>query len=79
MHVLLTKADKLKRDAAAKALTQVRRELGEAATVQLFSAVKSQGLDAARNRLQEFMVGEQKEASDAEYRGTSEANSTGLG
>ena len=79
VHVLLTKADKLKREAAAKALTQVRRELDGIATVQLFSALKSQGVDAARDRLQDFLEGEQKEASDAEYRGTSEANSTGLG
>ncbi|MDJ0926136.1 MAG: ribosome biogenesis GTP-binding protein YihA/YsxC [Gammaproteobacteria bacterium] len=79
VHVLLTKADKLKREAAAKALTQVRRELEGIATVQLFSALKSQGIDTARSRLQEFLEGGQKEASDAEYRGTSEANSTGLG
>ena len=79
VHVLLTKADKLKRDAAARALTQVRRELGDVATVQLFSALNGQGVDTARNRLQAFLLGGQKKASDAEYRGTSEAKSTGLG
>lgn len=79
VHVLLTKADKLKRDAAAKALAQVRRELGEEYGVQLFSAIKDQGLDTARRSLDGLLSGSQKKAPDAEYRGTSEANSTGLG
>ena len=35
VHVLLSKADKLKRQQATKSLAQVRRELGGKATVQL--------------------------------------------
>ena len=56
VHVLLTKADKLKRGQAARALLEVRRELGEAATVQHFSALSRQGEDEARARLEEFLA-----------------------
>jgi len=55
VHVLLTKADKLKRGQAAAELAQVRRELDGAATVQLFSALKRQGVAEARERLQEML------------------------
>ena len=43
VHVLLTKADKLKRGQAATALLEVRKALGERGTVQLFSALDRQG------------------------------------
>lgn len=56
VHVLLTKADKLKRGQAAAELARVRRELDGAATVQLFSALKRQGVAEARERL-EAMLG----------------------
>ena len=78
VHVLLTKADKLKRAEAARALAEVKRELDGQASVQLFSAIKKQGLGPAREALNAFLAGEKK-ASGAEYRGTPEANSTGLG
>lgn len=48
VHVLLTKADKLKRGAAKNALLQVRKRLKEdgfEASVQLFSALKKEGLE----------------------------------
>ena len=51
VHVLLTKADKLKRGPASASLLAVRRQLGEfhsKATVQLFSALKKLGVDEAR-------------------------------
>jgi len=79
VHVLLTKADKLKREPAAKALAQVRREIGTETGVQLFSAIKDMGLEQARRSLAELLTGDEKKASDAEYRGASEANPTGLG
>ena len=47
VHVLLTKADKLKRGQAAKAMLEVRKELGDSATVQQFSALNRQGEDEA--------------------------------
>ena len=56
VHVLLTKADKLKRGQAAKALLEVRRELGDAATVQHFSALSRQGEAEARERLEAFLA-----------------------
>jgi GTP-binding protein len=54
-HVLLTKTDKLKRGQAAKALLEVRRDLGDTATVQHFSALTRIGEDEARSKLGEFM------------------------
>jgi GTP-binding protein len=84
VHVLLTKADKLKKAAASNALLSVRREVPENVSVQLFSALKGQGVEQARRRLDELLrgcggQGAQKEASGAEYRGAPEAKSTGLG
>lgn len=54
VHVLLTKADKLKRGAAQNTLLKVKRELHALhadASVQLFSALDGNGLDAARAQL----------------------------
>ncbi len=55
-HVLLTKTDKLKRGQAASALLDVRRELGDAATVQHFSALDRRGEAEARAKLEEFLA-----------------------
>jgi GTP-binding protein len=61
VHVLLTKADKLGRGAAGKTLVAVTKELqaqyGEVVTVQLFSAPKRDGADAARARLKVWLAG----------------------
>ena len=49
-HVLLTKSDKLSKQAALVTLAKVRRELAEicpGATAQLFSSLKAQGIDEA--------------------------------
>jgi GTP-binding protein len=54
VHILLTKADKLKRGAAANTLLAVRKRLPELhseASVQLFSALKKTGMDEARQVL----------------------------
>jgi GTP-binding protein len=56
VHILLTKADKLKRGQAAKATLEVRTELGNRATVQQFSALKRQGEDEAREVLERFLA-----------------------
>jgi len=56
-HILLTKSDKLKRGQAATALLQVRKELGDSATVQLFSALNKSGADQARDVLARFLSG----------------------
>jgi len=54
-HVLLTKTDKLKRGQAATALLEVRRDLGDIATAQHFSALTRLGEDEARAKLDEFL------------------------
>lgn len=51
VHVLLTKADKLKRGQTASALQKARKALGERATVQTFSSTSRAGLDEAREQL----------------------------
>lgn len=55
VHVLLTKADKLKKGQAAAALQDVRRELAHRASVQLFSATRRQGVDTARAVLEAML------------------------
>lgn len=53
-HILLTKADKLSKQAAQATLAKVRRELAThypAATVQLFSSMKREGIPEAAKRL----------------------------
>ncbi|MAF82844.1 MAG: ribosome biogenesis GTP-binding protein YihA/YsxC [Gammaproteobacteria bacterium] len=57
VHVLLTKADKLNRREAAAGLAEVRSELGDFATAQLFSGTKGQGLTEARQSLQALLIG----------------------
>ena len=47
-HCLLTKADKLPRGQAARALQEVRKTVGEGVGVQLFSATSHQGVEEAR-------------------------------
>ena len=56
VHILLTKADKLKRGQAANALLEVKRELEGRATVQHFSALKRQGEREARDVLDRFLT-----------------------
>ena len=55
-HVLLTKADKLKRGASIDALNRARRELDEDVSVQLFSATKRTGLDEARKAIEAMLA-----------------------
>jgi len=55
VHILLTKADKLKRGQAARALLEVRKEVADRATVQLFSALSRQGEDEAREVLERLL------------------------
>ncbi|MFQ5549305.1 MAG: ribosome biogenesis GTP-binding protein YihA/YsxC [Woeseia sp.] len=56
VHVLLTKSDKLKRGQASTALRQVRKELDGEASVQLFSALNTQGVEDARRVLEDFLA-----------------------
>jgi GTP-binding protein len=57
-HILLTKADKLKRGAQQNSLLAVRKmleESGSDATVQVFSALKQSGLDELVSKLNEWL------------------------
>ncbi|MCK2185642.1 ribosome biogenesis GTP-binding protein YihA/YsxC [Halomonas getboli] len=59
--ILLTKADKLKRGAAKNALQQVRsrlREWEDLVTVQLFSALKKEGIEEVHQRLDDWLLSE---------------------
>lgn len=62
VHILLTKADKLKRGPAQSSLLQMRRKLDlqPDITVQLFSSLKRQGVDEARAVLDGWLQIEHK-------------------
>ena len=56
LHILLNKSDKLSKNAANKAMAEIRRELaGLDASLQLFSALKGVGLDEARQKLADWL------------------------
>ena len=55
IHVLLTKADKLKRGQIATSVLEEQKELSNRTTVQAFSATKRQGENEARAKLDEFL------------------------
>jgi GTP-binding protein len=55
VHVLLSKADKLKRAELAQALATAQRGLAGRATLQAFSAVDGTGLEPARRQLNEWL------------------------
>ncbi len=59
LHILLTKADKLKSGAQKNTLLSVQKSLahyGDAVSVQLFSALKRTGVDVARAKLTEWLL-----------------------
>ncbi len=61
VHVLLTKADKLKRGPAKSTLLSVRARLmeyGELASVQLFSSLKRDGLKELEGKLKSWLTDE---------------------
>jgi len=68
LHVLLTKADKLKRGPAQATLLKLKRQLrerlGHKVSLQVFSALKNQGVDTLQNRVSSWMLPE-----DAEFEG----------
>lgn len=63
VHILLTKADKLKQGAAKAALQQVKNRLHEwedLVTLQLFSSLKGQGVEEAHQRLDGWLLDSQE-------------------
>ena len=58
VHILLTKADKLKRGPAQSTLLSVREELStqsDLISVQLFSSLKRQGVDTLGRQLNNWL------------------------
>jgi GTP-binding protein len=58
LHILLTKADKLKRGAARSTLLQVRKEMAvyaDLVSVQLFSSLTGEGVDDLRKTLDRWL------------------------
>ena len=55
IHLLLTKADKLSRGAAAGTLSKVRHQLPPAASAQLFSATTRIGREDLENLLRDWL------------------------
>ena len=68
LHVLLTKADKLKRGAAQNTLLAVQKELKahSSVSVQLFSSLKNEGVDAARSQLSTWLSDPETDEFEAE-------------
>jgi len=58
LHILLTKADKLKQGAAKATLLQVQKTVGEPEliTLQLFSALKGDGVKILRKQLNKWLI-----------------------
>ncbi|PXX96725.1 ribosome biogenesis GTP-binding protein YihA/YsxC [Halomonas sp. LBP4] len=59
VHILLTKADKLKSGAGKNALQQVRsrlREWEDLVSIQLFSSLKGQGIEEVHQRLDSWLL-----------------------
>jgi GTP-binding protein len=69
LHVLLTKADKLKRGPAQSTLLQLRKALtqvlGDRVSVQTFSALKKTGVDQLRQRLDSWFLPPTEDDADA--------------
>jgi len=68
-HVLLTKADKLSKQAARVTLDRVRRELSQLApqfTAQLFSSLKGEGIDEAAGTLARLAAAKNKAPAKGE-------------
>lgn len=55
MHILLTKADKLKRGAQQNALLGLKKRLPDHITAQTFSATRKLGLDTLQNTLSTWL------------------------
>ncbi len=68
-HILLTKSDKLSKQAAQRTLMQVRKELAQlwpGTTVQLFSSLKREGIEEAARILSLLAAGKNKAPAKGE-------------
>lgn len=67
VHVLLTKSDKLSRNAANQTLQAVKKELNETwgnCTVQLFSSLKKQGVEEAEKIIGQWLFADKDQIPD---------------
>lgn len=67
VHVLLTKSDKLSRNAANQTLLAVRKELNATwgnCSVQLFSSLKKQGVEEAESVIGRWLFADEDEVPD---------------
>ncbi len=67
VHVLLTKSDKLSRNAANQTLQAVKKELNETwgnCTVQLFSSLKKQGVEEAEKIIGQWLFADEDKIPD---------------
>ena len=55
LHVLLTKSDKLKKQARKKSFDSVQSIVGSVASVQLFSSLKKSGSEEAKGKILELL------------------------
>ncbi|MFW1678649.1 ribosome biogenesis GTP-binding protein YihA/YsxC [Pontibacter sp. JAM-7] len=73
LHVLLTKADKLKKGPAQSALLKLKKQLKEAlgdnVSLQLFSALKKQGVETLEQRLNQWLLPPQEQPGASESEG----------
>jgi GTP-binding protein len=81
VHILLTKADKLGRGAAAAALQSVRRQLPRngIVTAQLFSALTGDGVLEARGALEALLDGRRTKETPAGPADPAGVNQPGIG
>ncbi len=61
-HILLTKADKLKRGPAQSTLLKVGRNLPDIASIQVFSSLKKTGLDELVDKLSDWYEYDDKQS-----------------
>ncbi len=61
-HILLTKADKLKRGPAQSTLLKLKRDLPASASIQVFSSTKKTGLDELLDKLSLWYEYDDKES-----------------
>ncbi|UXD89174.1 ribosome biogenesis GTP-binding protein YihA/YsxC [Thalassolituus hydrocarboniclasticus] len=69
LHILLTKADKLKRGPAQSALLQVRKavsSLGKLVSVQTYSSLNGEGTDELQKRLNSWLLPPEDRAAETE-------------
>ena len=67
VHILLTKADKLKRGPAQNTLLQVKKavkDLGNLVSIQTFSSHNSEGLKLLQQRLNSWLLPPVEEEAD---------------